>query len=66
MRDLKDELRLSHGLQRLMNWQGLLNFTVRKASCSPELAEMLRCMFDDETQRRRLLSPLFYLRLLVG
>jgi len=66
MRDLNDELRLSHGLQRLMNWQGLLNFTVRKASRSPELAEVLSGMFDDETQRRRLLSPLFYLRLLVG
>ena len=64
MSDLKNELRLSHGLQRLMNWQGLLNFTVRKASRSPELADVLSCMFDDESQRRRLLSPLFYLRLL--
>ena len=61
---LADELRLSHGLQRLMNWQGLLNAVVRKASRSPEVADVLSCMFDDEAQRRRLLSPLFYLRLL--
>ncbi len=66
MRDLKDELRLSHGLQRLITWQGLLNVVVRKASRSPELADVLCCMFDDEAQRQRLLSPLFYLRLLVG
>ncbi len=66
MRSLKDELRLSHGLQRLITWQGLLNVVVRKASRSPELADVLCCMFDDEAQRQRLLSPLFYLRLLVG
>lgn len=64
MQTLKDELRLSHGLQRLMHWPGLFNFTIRKATRSPELADVLRTMFDDESQRRRLLSPLFYVRLL--
>ena len=63
---LSDELRLSHGLQRLLNWQSLLNVVVRKAGRSPALADVLSCMFDDESQRRRLLSPWFYLRLLVG
>ena len=66
MHSLADELRLSHGLQRLTNWPGLLNVVVRKAGRSSELADVLSCMFDDEAQRRRLLSPLFYLRLLAG
>ena len=64
--DLRAELRLSHALQRLTGWKRLLNVTVRKAARSPELAGVLSCMFDDESQRRKLLSPLFYLRLLAA
>ncbi|HMB89403.1 MAG TPA: geranylgeranyl reductase family protein [Rhodothermales bacterium] len=63
---LKDELRLSYSMQRLIRWERLLNFTVRKAARSPELSDVLTCMFDDESQRQRLLSPLFYLRLLAA
>ncbi len=63
---LRDELRLSHALQRLTGWKGLLNLVVRKAGRVPELTDALRAMFDDERQRRRLLSPLFYLRLLAA
>ncbi|MFQ5570296.1 MAG: NAD(P)/FAD-dependent oxidoreductase, partial [Rhodothermales bacterium] len=64
MRCMKSEFRLSRGLQHLMHWPGLLNFVVRKATRSQELAQVLSGMFDDERLRRRLLSPLFYLRLL--
>lgn len=63
---LRSELRLSHLLQRLTGWRPLLDFVVRKAARSPEVADLLSCMFDDEAQRRRLLSPLFYLRLLTA
>ena len=63
---LAGELRLSHNLQRLTHWPGLLNVVVRKAGQSSELAGLLSSMFDDEDQRRRLLSPLFYLRLMRG
>ena len=66
MRYLRDELRVSYGMQRLIRWECLLNFTVRKAAHSPELSDVLTCMFDDESQRQRLLSPLFYLRLLAA
>jgi len=66
MRCLKAELRLSPHLQRLTNRPGLLNFVVRKAVRSAEPAGVLSRMFDDESQRRRLLSPGFYLRLLAG
>ena len=63
---LRDELRLSHAMQRLTGWRGLLNLVVRKAGRADEVAEVLTGMFDDESQRRRLLSPLFYLRLLAA
>ncbi len=63
---LQGELRLSYGMQRLARWKALLSLVIRKASRSPELADTISCMFDDEGQRRRLLSPLFYLRVLMA
>jgi menaquinone-9 beta-reductase len=61
---LGNELRLSHAMQRLGRWKWLLNTVIRKASRSPEVADALSMMFDDEDQREKLFSPLFYLRLL--
>jgi menaquinone-9 beta-reductase len=61
---LGNELRISHGLQRLGNFRWLLNTVIGKASRSPELADALSMMFDDEGERRKLLSPGFYLRVL--
>ncbi len=66
MRYLQSELRLSHAMQRLVNWKWLLNTVIRKASRSPELSDALSSMFDDESQRRRLVSPMFYLRVLMA
>lgn len=63
---LGDELRLSHAMQRLGNWKWLLNTVIRKASRSPELADAISAMFDDESQRKKLVSPLFYLRVLTA
>jgi len=63
---LQGELRLSHTMQRLINWKWLLNTVIRKASRSPELADAISCMFDDESQRRKLVSPMFYLRVLTA
>lgn len=63
---LRNELRLSHALQRLTGWRALLDFVIGKAGRVPDLAVVLSSMFDDRTQRRRLLSPLFYLRLLAS
>ena len=64
MRYMGSELQLSYALQRLSAWRWLLNTVIRKASRVPEVADVLSSMFDDEAQRRRLLSPGFYLRLL--
>lgn len=63
---LGDELRLSHAMQRLGNWKWLLNTVIRKASRSDELADAISAMFDDESQRQKLVSPLFYLRVLTA
>lgn len=66
MRELRGELRLSYAMQRMGNWKWLLDAVIRKGSRSPDLAKMMTGMFDDEKQRRRLLSPLFYLRVLTA
>ncbi|HYE96857.1 MAG TPA: NAD(P)/FAD-dependent oxidoreductase [Rubricoccaceae bacterium] len=63
---LGHELRLSHAMQRLGRWKWLLNTVIRKASRSPEVADAISMMFDDESEREKLVSPLFYLRLLAA
>ena len=54
---LKDELRLSHAMQRLVNWKWLLNTVIRKAGRSEEIADAISCMFDDLEEREKLISP---------
>lgn len=66
MERLKNELKISHTMQRLGNWKWLLNFVIKKASRSDELADVISCMFDDFDERRQFLSPLFYLRVLTA
>ncbi len=63
---LGDELKLSHAMQRLGRWKWLLNTTIRKAARSPEVADAISAMFDDESERQKLVSPLFYLRVLTA
>src|SRR5690606_11396021 len=63
---LKNELKLSHTLQRLLQWRGPVDVVIRKAARSEELASTISAMFDDLNVRRRLLSPRFYLGLLAA
>jgi geranylgeranyl reductase family protein len=63
---LRDELRVSYRMQQIGRWKWLLSFVIRKASRSRELADTISCMFDDMTERRKLASPLFYLRVLAA
>ena len=63
---LRQELRLSHTMQRLGNWTWLLNTVIRKAARSPELARFISGMFESLDDRRQLASPLFYLRILTA
>ncbi len=63
---LGNELRISHGMQRLGKWKWLLNKVIQKASRSEELADAISMMFDDESERKKLVSPMFYLRVLTA
>ena len=66
MARIRSELRLSYTMQKLGRWTWLLNAVIRKASRSPELTTVITRMIDDESERRKLVSPLFYLRLLAA
>ncbi|NQV72667.1 hypothetical protein HQ496_06055 [bacterium] len=61
---LEGELRLSHLLTKLVTWKWLLNLVVRKAARSEEVYNAITHMFASVNQRKKLASPLFYLRLL--
>ena len=63
---LADEMRLGYLLQRLSKWKWPLNYIVRKASRSDELRETMTQMFDDLEERKKLISPGFYLRFLLS
>ena len=40
--------------------------SIAKASRSKEVADAMTCMIDDLSERSRLISPMFYLRLLAA
>ena len=63
---LTNEFRLSHMLQKLGRWKWLLNTVIAKASRSTELADAISCMFDDLSERKKLLTPGFYWRVLTA
>lgn len=64
LRYLGRELRISHQMQRLINVRWLLSLVIRRAARSPHVAAAISCMFDDESERQKLLRPGFYLKLL--
>jgi len=63
---LGNELKISTGMQRLGKWKWLLNKVIQKASRSEELADAISIMFDDESERKKLVSPMCYLRVLTA
>ena len=63
---LGNELKLSHAMQKLGRWKWLLNKVISKAARSPEVADAISMMFDDESERKKLVSPMFYMRLLAS
>ncbi|UOQ74679.1 NAD(P)/FAD-dependent oxidoreductase [Hymenobacter cellulosilyticus] len=65
-RRLGQELRLSHWLQRLLQFPALFNFVANRAANNPTLAETISGMFLDLDLRERLRQPSFYLKLLFG
>ena len=63
---LGQELRLSHIMQRLLDYPWLFNFIANRAANNATIAETLSMMFLDLDMRERLRKPSFYLKLLVG
>ena len=63
---LGSELRLSYTMQKLGRWKWLLEKVVHKADTSPAMADAISMMFDDETERKKLANPLFYLKALTS
>ncbi len=59
-----EALGISTKLQRIGRIKPLLNFTIRKAAQSQDVSDMLCAMIAEEISRKRMTSPLFYLKLL--
>lgn len=59
-----DELKLSHTIQKMLNYPKLFNFIANRAEKNKTISETISCMFYDLDMRARLKSPMFYLKLL--
>lgn len=66
LNELGEELKLSHYMQKLGNWKWLLDKVVSKASRSEEIRETISCMFDDHSERKKLLKPSFYWKVITA
>ncbi len=58
------ELRISRGIQKLLNYPFLFNYVIKKAQKNPSLKKLLTSMLDDVDIKEELLSIKFYVKLL--
>jgi geranylgeranyl reductase family protein len=65
-RKLWSELRLSHTMQKLVNYPWLFNFVVRKANRNASIRTMMTMMFENLDIRKELSRPSFYWKLVRG
>ena len=63
-RVLGAELSLSHRLQKLVRYRWLFNFLMKMATKNKQLRDLVSCMFYEVDVRKKLASPVFYLKLL--
>lgn len=63
-KELGPELKTSYQLQRMGKIKPLLNLVVGKASKSREIQETISGMLANETAKKSLINPMFYLKLL--
>lgn len=61
-RVLRKEMRLSYQLQRMLSYRWLTNFLGSVISGNPKLIELLCRMYSDLELRKKLTSPLFWVR----
>ena len=58
------QMKLGTRLQRLGEWQWLLNFVVGKGKKRQQVRDTIAAMITNELPRKNLVDPLFYLKLL--
>lgn len=58
------ETRISFMLQKLIKYERLFNFVLRKISKNTELKNVLTMMFSDVNLRKKFMNPVFYFKLL--
>lgn len=63
-RVLGAELSLSHRLQKLVRYKWLFNFMMKMGTRNKQLRELVSCMFYEVDIRKKLTSPVFYLKVL--
>lgn len=63
-RVLGAELSLSHRLQRMVKYKWLFNFLMKMGTRNKQLRELISCMFYEVDVRKKLASPMFYLKVL--
>lgn len=63
---LGSELRLSTRLQKLVHKPILFNFILRVGMKNKQLKELMSCMFYEIDIRKKLTSPIFYIKLLLN
>ena len=60
------ELNLSYKLQRLGKYPAIFNFVLWVASKNVQISDLVYAMFNDIDVRKRILSPIFWLKTLVN
>ena len=63
-KEMYDEIKLSHRIQRLVKFPWLFNFVINRVEGNPAWQDTFSSMFNDLDMRAKLRSPGFYLRLL--
>jgi geranylgeranyl reductase family protein len=65
-RRFSSEFSTMSAMQRLAKYPGLINLVLKKAGSNSEVKALLTAMFTNESLRKRLIKPEFYIRLLLG
>jgi len=63
--ELRPEMIDSYNLQRLSRFRFLLNLFIGKAAGKPEVRQMIINMIGSDAEKKKAVSPLFYLRLIL-
>ncbi|MBO9635181.1 MAG: NAD(P)/FAD-dependent oxidoreductase, partial [Chitinophagaceae bacterium] len=63
-RVLGAELSLSYKLQKMVRYKWLFNFLMKIGTRNKQLRELISCMFYEVDVRKKLTSPVFYLKVL--